>query len=189
MQGTGCAAISGKDGRWREVSCDAGLPSACYQDAGSWLVASGGRGACPQGSSMRVPAHAKENTALQAAVSAAGKDAAFLPPPRSTPHAPPCPAQFSILAVSCPQHQIIIITLSRHGDQCPFSSLTPCSPACLVPLLAVSGPQHQIIITSSRHANQCPSLLPHPWFPGLLSASAGSLMASASDHHHHQQAC
>ena len=37
------------------------------------------RGACPEGASTRVPAHAKDNTALQAAVSAAGEDAAFLP--------------------------------------------------------------------------------------------------------------
>ncbi|KAK9841564.1 hypothetical protein WJX74_007998 [Apatococcus lobatus] len=77
--GGGCAALSASDGRWREVSCDAGLPSACWLANSTWSVAAVPRGACPQGSGTRVPAHAKENTALQAAVRTANKDAAFLP--------------------------------------------------------------------------------------------------------------
>ncbi len=79
LQGTGCAAISASDGRWREVACTAALPTACYQPAGTWQLGSEGRGSCPEGSSPRTPAHGKENSALQAAVSAAGKDSAFLP--------------------------------------------------------------------------------------------------------------
>ena len=71
--------ISKSDGRWRTASCSTVLPTACRGRDGTWLLQVGERGSCPEWSAFDLPAHAKENTALQLRLQGSAYDAAWLP--------------------------------------------------------------------------------------------------------------
>lgn len=90
-----CTVISASDGRWRGTDCGGeALPSACRSPGGArvelavgesspiqdaWVLGSGVKGACPDGTQFDLPRHPRENYALAAAMRAAGQTAAWLP--------------------------------------------------------------------------------------------------------------
>ena len=74
-----CAVMSAKDGRWRARPCSEEYRTACRTEDGRWGLEEGQRGSCPEGSSFAVPAHAKENAALQRELLRSGAETSWLP--------------------------------------------------------------------------------------------------------------
>ena len=75
-----CAIMRAEDGRWRARPCTEEYPSACRTEEGEWVLGVGGsRGGCPGGASFALPAHAKENAALQRELMRSGQQACWLP--------------------------------------------------------------------------------------------------------------
>ena len=69
-----------EDGRWRARPCTEDYPSACRTEQGEWVLGVGkSRGACPSGASFALPAHAKDNAALQRELLRSGQQACWLP--------------------------------------------------------------------------------------------------------------
>ena len=75
-----CAIMRAEDGRWRARPCTEDYPSACRTEEAEWVLGVGkSRGRCPGGASFALPAHAKDNAALQRELQRSGQQACWLP--------------------------------------------------------------------------------------------------------------